>query len=283
MISDLVIIGMGSGGMVGAEFAASLGLKVAVVERGRVGGDCLWTGCVPSKALLASAKVAHHLRTADRYGLPAMANPEIDTSLVWNRLRSIQHDIAGTDDDPARFEGLGIEVIRGDARITGPHEVTVDSDRVLRAGFILVCTGSRPAVPDLPGLAEAGYLTSENFFEIERAPRSLIIIGGGPIAIEISQAMRRLGIQVTVLQRGSGILPRDEPSLVDRLTRVIVEEGVELCLEVETTRVDMEHGGLKVVHGTRAGAPATWVAEQLLVATGRKPNIEGLGLDAIGV
>ena len=156
---DLVIVGMGSGGMPAAEFASTLPIRVAVVERGRVGGDCLWTGCVPSKALLASAKAAHAMRTADRWGLPAV-DPEIDTELVWKRLRAVQAEIASTDDDPDRYRSLGVEVIAGSARIADPHTVEVDG-RHLRTRYVLVCTGSRPAEPELPGLAEAGYLTSE--------------------------------------------------------------------------------------------------------------------------
>ena len=119
---DLVIVGMGSGGMVGAEFAATIGLRVAVVERGRVGGDCLWTGCVPSKTLLASAKVAHYMRTADTYGLPSVV-PEIDTSLIWKRIRAVQQEIASSDDDPDRYKAMGVEIIQATARVTGPNTV----------------------------------------------------------------------------------------------------------------------------------------------------------------
>ena len=195
---DLVIVGMGSGGMVAAEFAAALGLKVAVAEKGRVGGDCLWTGCVPSKALLSSAKVAHHLRTADQWGLPA-SDPEIDTALVWKRIRAVQQEIAATDDNPERFRGEGVEILPGAGRLTGPHAVEVDG-RSLRTRYILLCTGSRPSVPPVPGLAEAGYLTSENVFELERAPARVVAVGGGPIAIELAQGFTRLGIRTTVLQ-----------------------------------------------------------------------------------
>ena len=145
---DLVVVGMGSGGMVAAEFAAgTLGLQVAVVERGRVGGDCLWTGCVPSKALLASARAAHVMRHADRYGIRPV-EPDIDSSRVWKRIRTVQQEIASTDDDPARFSAMGIDVVRGDCRVTGPHSVAVtgaDGSRDLEARFILLCTGSRPA------------------------------------------------------------------------------------------------------------------------------------------
>jgi len=277
---DLVIVGMGSGGMVAAEFAASLRLKVAVVERGRVGGDCLWTGCVPSKALLASAKVAHHLRTADRWGLPP-SDAVIDTAAVWQRIRAVQEEIAATDDNPDRFRALGVELIRGTGRVGGPHTVDVDG-RTLQTRYILLCTGSRPVTPPIPGLAGAGYLTSENVFEIERAPARIVAIGGGPISIELAQGLTRLGVAVTVLQKGPGILPRDEPELVAILTRRLREEGVDLRLDVDIERVAVTDGG-KVVHGTQAGEPMSWEADELLVGVGRRPNVEGLGLSDVGV
>jgi len=280
---DLVIVGMGSGGMVGAEFAATIGLRVAVVERGRVGGDCLWTGCVPSKALLASAKAAHTIKVADTYGLPSIDPVAIDTSLVWKRIRSIQQDLAGSDDDPERFKAMGVEVIAAQARITGPNSVElIGQDRSLETRFILVCTGSRPLTPPIEGLKEAGFLTSETVFEIERAPRSVIMIGGGPIAIEMAQAFTRLGIRTTVLQKGAGILSRDEPDLVATLTAMLRDEGVDLRLNVETERVAVAEGR-KIVYGAEAGEPAKWEAEELLVAVGRRPNVEGLGLDEVGV
>ena len=282
---DVVIVGMGSGGMVSAEFAATLGLRVVVVERGRVGGDCLWTGCVPSKALLASAKAAHTMRVADRYGLPSVV-PEIDTSAVWKRIRAVQQDVATTDDDPERYRAMGVEILAGDARLVGPNAVQVNGadggTRVLETRFVLLCTGSRPAVPPVEGLSDAGFLTSETLFEIEQPPGSVVMIGGGPIAIEMAQGFSRLGIAVTVLQKGPGILPRDEPDLVGVLSGILREDGVDLRLNVETERVTVEDGR-KVVHGTVGGAPERWAAEELLVAVGRRPNVEGLGLDDLGV
>ena len=277
---DLVIVGMGSGGMVAAEFAATLGLRVAVAERGRVGGDCLWTGCVPSKALLSSAKVALLLRTAGRWGLPS-CEPEVDTARVWERIRSVQESIATTDDDPDRFRAAGVEIVPGTARLVGPHTVEVDG-RELRTRFVLVCTGSRPAVPPVPGLAEAGFLTSENVFELERAPRRLVAIGGGPIAVELAQGLTRLGTAVTVLQRGPRVLARDEPELVEILTRRLTGEGVDLHLSVDVLAVAVEDG-TKVVTGTEGGQPARWEADELLVSVGRRPNVEGLGLEEVGV
>ncbi|HWC10972.1 MAG TPA: FAD-dependent oxidoreductase, partial [Acidimicrobiales bacterium] len=237
-----------------------------------------------SKALLASAKAAHTMRVADRYGLPSV-DPEIDTALVWKRIRAVQQEIASTDDDPERYRAMGIEIVAGDARLMGPNTVGVTGEagtRQLDARFVLVCTGSRPAVPPIEGLPEAGFVTSENLFELERGPASVVMIGGGPIAIEMAQGFTRLGIGVTVLQKGPGILPRDEPSLVAILSRVLRQEGVDLRLDVQTEAVTVE-GGRKVVHGTEAGKPSRWAADELLVAVGRRANVEGLGLEELGV
>ncbi len=279
---DLVIVGMGSGGMPSAEFASTLGLKTAVVERGRVGGDCLWTGCVPSKALLASAKVAHHLRTADRWGLPLLDMPVIDTSRVWRRIKEVQRQIASTDDDPARYEALGIELVHGSARLVDGTTVEVDGRR-LTTRFVLVCTGSRPATPPIPGLADAGYLTSETFFEQDRCPHSLVFIGGGPIAIELAQACHRLGVQVTVLQKDDRILPRDEAELTGRLTDLLREEGLDLRLGVDATSVEVRPDGTKVVVASVAGEEARFEADEIFVGAGRVPNVEGLGLEDLGI
>jgi pyruvate/2-oxoglutarate dehydrogenase complex dihydrolipoamide dehydrogenase (E3) component len=281
---DLVIVGMGSGGMVAAEFAATLDLKVAVAERGRVGGDCLWTGCVPSKALLASGKVAHHLRHADEWGIGAVT-PQIDRSKVWDRIRSVQNDVATTDDNPDRFREMGVDIVAGFARLTDPHTVVVKGehdDRELHARYVLLSTGSRPAVPKLEGLADVGYVTSETLFELNDPPSSFVNIGGGPIAVEMVQGFTRLGIPTTLLQKGPRILPRDEPALVDLLVEHLRDEGVELHFNVETQRVTRD-GDRKVVHGAENGEPKTWAADEILVAVGRSPNIEGLGLEDLGI
>jgi len=277
---DLVVVGMGSGGIVAAEFAATLGLRVAAVERDRIGGDCLWTGCVPSKALLAAAKVAQHMRTADRFGIAAV-EPEIDLSRVWRRIRAVQEEIAATDDSPERFEGLGVEIVRGDARLAGPNAVAV-GDRVLETRFVLLCTGSKPALPDLPGLREAGFLTSESVFELEDPPRSVVVVGGGPIAVELAQGLNRLGVRVTLLQRGDRLLPRDEPELTAIVAARLREEGVDVRFGVDTQSVEAAQGH-KAVDGTQNGQTERWEAEELLIATGRTPLVDGLGLEEAGV
>ncbi|HWW45058.1 MAG TPA: FAD-dependent oxidoreductase [Acidimicrobiia bacterium] len=281
---DLVIVGMGSAGMVAAEFAATLGLRVAIAERGPVGGDCLWTGCVPSKALLASGKVAHHLRHADEWGIEPVA-PTIDRQRVWDRIRGVQQQIADTDDNPERYRGMGLEIVAGHARVTGRTTVVVKSDagdRPLQTRYVLLCTGSRPTVPPIDGLEETGYVTSENLFQLTDPPASFVNIGGGPIAVEMVQGFTRLGIPTTLLQKGPRILPRDEPDLVDLLVGHLRDEGVDLHFNVETEKVT-RNGAKKVVHGTENGEPRTWEADELLVAVGRRPNVEDLGLEELGI
>ncbi len=274
---DLVIVGMGSAGMTAAEFAATLPIKVCAIERDRVGGDCLWTGCVPSKALLASAKAAHTMRHADRYGLAAV-EPEVDRARVWERVRAVQAQLAATTDAPEHFTAKGIELRFGEATLTSPGTIAIGGEE-LEARHILLCTGGRPAVPPIPGLEEAGYETSESLFELTDPPASIVVIGGGPIAIELAQAFARLGMAVTVLQDMPGILPREEPELVALLTARLREEGVDLQLGTRAERVELAPDGTRVVH---AGG-REFRAEAILVATGRAPNVEGIGLEALGI
>ena len=278
---DLVIIGLGSGGTLAAEFAAhDLKLKVAAVERGRIGGDCLWTGCVPSKALIASAKVAHTVRTAGDYGIGS-AEPAVDLEAVWRRIKTVQAGIADTDDSPDRFRELGVDLIEGTGRVTGYGQVTVDTaggTRVLDTRFVLVCTGSRPSTPPIPGLDEIDYLTSENLFEIDAPPSSLVVIGGGPIAVEIAQSMVRLGVPTTVLEMGPRLLALDEPELADRLAGILRKEGVDL--HVSTAATGVRSGGDGVIVET---AEAEFTAAGLIVAAGRTANVESLGLEAFGI
>ena len=274
---DLVIVGMGSAGMTAAAFAATLPIKVCAIERDRVGGDCLWTGCVPSKALLASAKAAHTMRHADHYGLTAV-DPDVDRARVWERVRAVQAQLAATTDAPEHFTAKGIELRFGEATLTSPTTLTVGGEE-LEAKHVLLCTGGRPAVPSLPGLEKAGYLTSETLFELTDPPASVVVIGGGPIAIELAQAFARLGMAVTVLQGPPRILPREDPELAGLLTARLREEGVDLQLGVRAERVEVEPDGTKVVHaGDRA-----FRAEAILVAAGRAPSVDGLGLEALGV
>lgn len=288
MSYDLVIIGVGSAGLTAAEFAAGLGLRVAAVDRGRLGGDCLWTGCVPSKALLASARTAHTMRTAHRVGITPV-EPHIDLPTVWRRLRAVQAEIALTDDNPLRYRDMGVELFTGQARLTGANEVTVQPQHgepvVLTTRFVLLCTGSRPRLPPIEGMDEHDVLTSENLFEIGAPPASIAIIGGGPMGVEMAQALRRLGIAVTVFQRARHLLPRSEPALVERLTELIVEEGIVVHCSADVRRVDSLPAGGYAVHATVGddGADVEAHVGGVLVAAGRTPNTDDLGLEDLGI
>jgi pyruvate/2-oxoglutarate dehydrogenase complex dihydrolipoamide dehydrogenase (E3) component len=275
---DLVVIGMGSAGILAAELAAhDLGLRVAAIDRSRFGGDCLWTGCVPSKALIASARVAHTVRNAALFGV-SVGEPTIELDAVWRRIAAVQAEIARTDDNPDRFRDLGVDVIEGEAVVTGPREVTVGG-RVLRTRYTLVCTGSRPFIPPIDGIGDIDVLTSENLFEIERPPESLIVIGGGPMACETSQALQRLGVAVTMIARGPRPLPKDLPEHGDLLAGILRSEGVDVRLGSPAVKVRQSGEGVEV--WTDAGDKVS--AAGLLIAAGRVPNAHSLGLDRLGI
>lgn len=277
---DLIIVGGGSAGIVAAEAAPRMGVKAALVERQRIGGDCLWTGCVPSKALLASAKAAHTIRHADRFGL-SPCDVRVDTAAVWRRIREVRRSIAETDDSPERFAGMGVEIVSGEASLEDGHTVRVGEQR-LSGRYILICTGSRPAAPPIEGLAEIGFLTSESVFDIERAPESLLIIGGGPIGVEMAQAMTRLGVRTTLLEMMPRILPQEEPALSDALLHILRDEGVDVQTSADLASAGREGEG-KALHGNGDNGQQTWRAEEVLVTAGRRPNIETLGLERAGV
>ena len=284
---DLVIVGMGSAGRTAAEFAARLDLSVAVVERARVGGARLWTGCVPSKALLASAKAAHTMRTADRWGLEPL-EPKIDLTRVWRRVRGVQAQMAATDDNPQTFRDLGVELVQGEARVSGLDEVTVRTDdghdRDLRTRFVLVCTGSRPRIPPIEGLDPERCLTTDSLFEVQEPPGTVAVVGGGPVGVEMAQALQRLGVQVILFQRAASLLPREEPSLVERLTQVLQREGVVVHCTADVHRID--HQPTRTVITATVGHDGKKVSvpvQGVLLAVGRTPRYDDLGLAELGV
>jgi pyruvate/2-oxoglutarate dehydrogenase complex dihydrolipoamide dehydrogenase (E3) component len=279
---DLIILGGGAGGLVVASVASQLGLKVTLIESGEaLGGDCLHSGCVPSKALLHCARLARLQRHGAEQGIFAGPVPAIDFKAVTAYVRSVI-DTIQQHDDAERFRGYGCEVLFGMGRFIGPREVEVNAE-VLRGKRIVIATGSSPFVPPIEGLAEAGYLTNEQLFTLETLPEHLAILGGGPIGIEMAQAFRRLGSRVTVLMRGDTILQHDDPELASTLQSALAQEGVEFVTDSELLRTSRQDDGrlqllLKVGSEERELA-----VSELLVATGRKPNIEGLNLEAAGV
>lgn len=276
---DICIIGAGSGGLSVAAGAAQLGRKVVVIEKHLMGGDCLNTGCVPSKSLLAAGKAAQTIRTAGRFGVNGH-EPEIDFAKVHDHVHGVIAAIAPVD-SVERFEGLGARVIQAAARFVDGGTVETDKGHRVKARWFVIATGSRAAAPPIPGLDSVPYLTNESIFERKAAPGHLVIIGGGPIGLEMAQAHRRLGARVTVLERGA-IMPKDDPELVAVVRKALLAEGIELVEGADIARVEPSGNGLAVVLRD-AGGERRVEGTDLLVAAGRRPNVEGLGLEAAGV
>lgn len=277
---DLIVLGGGAAGLTASGIGANLGARTLMVERHRLGGDCTWTGCVPSKSLLHAAQVAHTLQTADRAGLPPSDAP-VDFARVMGVLRATRQHIYADADAPERFEAMGVEVAFGDARFADPHTVVIEGETTRRVTgrHFVIATGARPAVPPLDGLDRVPYLTTETLFDLDRLPSRLAILGGGPVGTEMAQAFRRLGSAVTVIERAERILSHDDPELAERLQGVLAGEGVEYRLGTTAERVSATAEGVRIA----LSDGSTVEASHLLVALGRTPNVEGLGLDAAGV
>jgi pyruvate/2-oxoglutarate dehydrogenase complex dihydrolipoamide dehydrogenase (E3) component len=277
---DLCIIGGGAAGLVVAAGGASLGAKVALVEKGKMGGDCLHYGCVPSKALLQSARVAHTLRSAGRFALPPH-EPEINLATVMERVAGIIKGIE-PHDSPERFRGLGVEVIEGAGEFLDHRSFAVNG-RTITSKHFVIATGSRAAVPAIPGLERVPYLTNETLFDLREPVAELIVIGGGPIGVEMAQAFTRLGSRVTLVQRGAQLLPAEDPDLVAIVADQLQQDGVTLFCGHAPLRVEGGAGDIRLISKENSGSETTLNATHLLLATGRRPNTGTLGLAAAGV
>ncbi|MFC2968993.1 dihydrolipoyl dehydrogenase family protein [Acidimangrovimonas pyrenivorans] len=272
--ADICVIGAGSGGLSVAAGAAQMGARVVLIEAGEMGGDCLNTGCVPSKALIAAAGRAQATREG---GLGvAGTEPQVDFAAVMAHVKTTIAAIA-PHDSQQRFEGLGVTVLRDFARFTGPDTVEAGGTRVTARRFVLA-TGSRPLVPPIPGLDGVPYLTNETVFELSELPAHLLVLGGGPIGIELAQAFRRLGAGVTVVEAARA-LGREDPELAAAVLENLRQEGVEIVEGARATEVRGQAGALELV--TESGRAIS--GSHLLVAVGRQPAIAGLGLEAAGI
>lgn len=277
---DLAVIGGGTGGLVSSAISAGIGARTVLIERHRLGGECLWTGCVPSKAILRSASVLAHARRGAEYGL-RIQGAEADFAAVMDRVRAVIAQIE-PHDSPERFRGLGVDVIQGSARFVTPDMVEADGRRITAKRWI-IATGSRTAIPPIPGLAEAGYLTHENIWDLREQPRSLVVIGGGPIGAEMAQTFARLGSQVTLVNSAERVLRREEPELSAILEAALRRDGIELHCASTVGGVRVENGS-KIAEVERPdGSRVEIEADAILIATGRQPNVEGLGLEVAGV
>ncbi|MBT4936585.1 mercuric reductase [Candidatus Peregrinibacteria bacterium] len=283
---DLIVIGAGSGGLVAAVGANYIGAKVLLIEKEKLGGDCLNYGCVPSKAIIKSAAVSHYARNAKNYGIK-LDNLQTDFPEVIKRVQSIVQGIATTHDSKERFESLGIKVLMGNASFMSDHEIQVHSEMnnetVSYYGKkIVIASGGRPNVPPIEGLAESAPLTNLNIFSLEKQPEHLVVLGGGPIGAELSQAFRRLGSRVTMIIKGQ-LLPREDKDAAKLLHKQFEKEGVELIEFVDSIDSVKKEGMQKSVSYTKDGKSYSLKGDQVLASLGRIPNVEGLNLESCGV
>jgi pyruvate/2-oxoglutarate dehydrogenase complex dihydrolipoamide dehydrogenase (E3) component len=275
---DLVVIGGGTAGLVTAIGSAGLGASVALVEQHWLGGDCLNVGCVPSKALLRSAKAAHHAQHAGPFGVAATV--DVSFTAAMERVRRLRAQIAPVDGAP-RVTSKNVDVFLGHARFTSPDTVRVDGAQ-LRFKRACLATGTRPAIPPIPGLAEVGYLTNETVFELRELPRRLVVLGGGPIGVELAQAFRRLGSDVDLLESRPRILPKDDEEAAGLIAAMLRREGVRLQVSFEVQKVERVGQSIRL-EGRNYAGPQIIECDAILVAAGRQPNVEELGLDVAGV
>jgi pyruvate/2-oxoglutarate dehydrogenase complex dihydrolipoamide dehydrogenase (E3) component len=275
---DICVIGAGSGGLSAAAAAAAFGVPVVLIERGRMGGDCLNTGCVPSKALIAAARRAHTLTEAATFGVHTR-RLTVEFGQVHDHIQSVIAAIAPNDSAP-RFTGLGVQVIQGVARFTDPQTVAVGTDITINARRFVIATGSAPVIPLIPGLAEAPYFTNETIFDLTVRPEHLIVIGAGPIGLELAQAFRRLGSTVTVVDADAP-LAHEDPECVSIVLNQLMREEISIRRGT-ATGVTAAPYKVGVVLGAADGEQ-TIEGSHLLVAAGRRPNVEGLGLEAAGI
>ncbi len=277
-VADLVVIGGGTAGIVAAKTAAGFGAKVILIERDRTGGDCLWTGCVPSKALIAAASTAAAMRHGRTFGIAA-STVTVDFARVMEHVRGAIATIAPVD-SPQALTDAGVTVLDGSARFTGPHTLAVgggddDDDDALTFTQAVIATGARPALPDLPGLETVDYLTSETIWDLVELPRRLLVLGGGSIGCELAQAFARLGSAVTIVESANSLVPQEDPAAARALTASMIADGVDVV--TATTALSITEQTLTLADGRQVRF------DRILVAVGRTPRTGSIGLENAGV
>lgn len=278
---DIIILGGGSAGIVSGVMAGALKMRVLLIEKGKMGGECLNTGCVPSKALVHAAKVAHTVRTASQVGIAAPALASDATTGVMAHVRAVVTKVQGADATEQMLRDNGVEIRHGSARFLDPHTLEFSGERVSAQNFILA-TGSHPTVPDIPGLHEAGFVTNQTVFDLAAVPPALLVLGGGPNGVEMAQAFGRLGSRVTVVESEGRLLAHDDTELASALEQHLRQEGIDIRLNSRLLAVRGE--GSRCVATVVQGETREDIAcDVILVAAGRAPNTDGLNLQAAGV
>lgn len=283
----MIVIGGGSAGLVVAGGAAQLGARVALVEKKLLGGDCLYTGCVPSKTFIRSARFAADVRRAGAFGFAPTSLEFKDGAFasITDRVARVIETV-GEHDKPERFEAWGVEVIFASPRFLSPHELELSYDdgsrKTVSAKRFCISTGSRPAVPPIEGLKEAGFVTNEEVFYLKKLPETLIVLGGGPIGLELGQSFARFGSDVTVVEMDSRLLAKEDEQVSATVEEVMRAEGLKILLNHKAVRAATANGQ-KLLTVESDGKKTELHAEEILVSTGRRPNVEGLNLEAAGV
>ncbi len=276
---NMIVIGAGSGGLVSAYIAAAVKARVTLIEKHRMGGDCLNTGCVPSKALIRSARFLAHARRAREFGIRS-AQVEFDFAEVMERVSGVVRQVE-PHDSVERYTGLGVECLQGEARILSPYEVEVDGRR-LTTRSIVIATGAGPFVPPIEGIEQVEYLTSDNLWDLRELPERLLVLGGGPIGCELAQCFARFGSKVSLVEMAPQLLPREDPEVSELLDEAFRNEGMDLLLDHRAVRIEAGDGRKQMVC-ERDGREVVVGFDQMLVAVGRKPNTQGFGLQELGI
>ena len=275
--ANVVVIGGGSAGLVSAIIAVGAKAKTVLVEKHKMGGDCLNTGCVPSKSIIRSGRIMSYIRRAREYGLTD-ASAAVDFPAVMDRVQGVIKTIE-PHDSVERFTSLGVECVQGNARIKSPFEVEVDG-RTITTRSIIVATGARPLVPPIPGLEDVGYLTSDSVWELRELPKRLLVVGGGPIGCELAQAFSNLGAKVTQVDMASRIMPREDPEVSAAVMQQFEKDGINVLTDHRLTRF-LNSSGVKSMEAEHHGETVTVEFDEVLLAIGRKPNTEGFGLEEL--
>lgn len=277
---DVIVIGAGAAGLIASKLTNGLGKKVALIEKRKIGGDCTLFGCVPSKTLIKTANIAHDVGRLNQFGLAVQNSVVLNTDNVMAHVREVVQSVY-QGHTPEILQKSGIDVFFGAGQFTDNHNIQLADQKISSRKFI-ICTGSRTAVPAIEGLDKVPYLTNETIFDLQKLPESMLILGAGPIGIEISAAMNRLGVKTTVLLRSNQILKKEDSELSDKLTQILRDEGVAIFTETDTKRFARQTDGI-ITTVEDARGQRQIKTQSVLVAVGRKPNIELLGLENAGV
>jgi pyruvate/2-oxoglutarate dehydrogenase complex dihydrolipoamide dehydrogenase (E3) component len=278
---DFIVIGGGSGGLTAAKLAKGLGKRVALIEKDKLGGECTWTGCVPSKRLIAQAEIAHEMARLNYFGLALDPKAHLDTHGVMSNIHKAIKQVYATH-TPETLVQLGIDVIFGAPSFVDQHTIAIDG-KIVTFDTAVITTGSSPFIPSIDGLETVEYFTNQTIFDLKQLPKSLIILGGGPIGAELGSALNRLGVQVTIIEQNERMLPHEDAELVVMLMKYMEQEGISIKTSMRATQVTQTDEGSEVTCTHTNGTTYNVKGEKLLIATGRRPNIQGLNLATIGV